>query len=233
MENTITVKRFMEFSIKIFKENFMDKTIEIILNLIDKQNISIHAFEKSAGIAISSIQAWKNGKSKPSADAIKKIADYFNVSIDYLYGRTALPNNLYNEEILTLPILAGVAAGFNHKVDEMESGEFIEVPRSAMKGYDKDDLLVLRVDGDSMFPTFQDGDKVLVVKQTSVDSGSIAVVCYEDYENGTIKKVSYSPNGDYVDLIPLNPKYQPVRITDAALNGVRVIGKVIYLFREV
>ena len=50
MENTITVKRFMEFSIKIFKENFMDKTIEIILNLIDKQNISIHAFEKSAGI---------------------------------------------------------------------------------------------------------------------------------------------------------------------------------------
>ena len=31
--------------------------------------------------------SWKNGISKPKADKIKKIADYFGVSTDYLLGR--------------------------------------------------------------------------------------------------------------------------------------------------
>lgn len=63
-------------------------TIERILNLMNDQNINAHQLEKSNGLAVSSIQAWKSGKAKPSADALTKLADYFNVSTDYLLGRT-------------------------------------------------------------------------------------------------------------------------------------------------
>ena len=55
-----------------------------IVELMCQNGISAHKLEVSAGLSISSIQAWKNGKAKPSVDAIKKIAEYFNVSTDYL-----------------------------------------------------------------------------------------------------------------------------------------------------
>ena len=36
------------------------------------------------GISNSSFTDWKKGKGHPSLETVKKIADYFNVSIDYL-----------------------------------------------------------------------------------------------------------------------------------------------------
>lgn len=60
------------------------ETVNRIVNLMAQSGISAHKLEISAGLSISSIQAWKNGKAKPSVEAIKKIAEYFNVSTDYL-----------------------------------------------------------------------------------------------------------------------------------------------------
>ena len=65
--------------------------IQKIIELMDSRNLSAHKFETEAGLANASVQAWKNGKSKPSADALTKIADYFHVSVDYLLGRTDVP----------------------------------------------------------------------------------------------------------------------------------------------
>ena len=56
-----------------------------------KQNgTSVNAVAKKLGIASGTITAWKNG-SEPKQSNIKKIADYFNVSADYLLGRTDDP----------------------------------------------------------------------------------------------------------------------------------------------
>lgn len=60
------------------------ETVKRILDLMQKNGISAHRLEVDASLSISSIQAWKNGKAKPSVEAIKKIAEYFNVSTDYL-----------------------------------------------------------------------------------------------------------------------------------------------------
>jgi len=45
---------------------------------------------KELGISTGSIAQWKNG-SIPSGETLIKIADYFNVSIDYLLGREESP----------------------------------------------------------------------------------------------------------------------------------------------
>lgn len=80
----------------------MNETLRRILDLMQKNGISAHKLEVEAPIAISSIQAWKNGKSKPSLEAVSKIADYFGVSVDYMLGKTDDPtppskgnNNLF------------------------------------------------------------------------------------------------------------------------------------------
>lgn len=58
-----------------------------IKKLCDERGITINKLEKEIGVGYSSIQKWKNTYN-PSMDKINKIANYFNVSLDYLLGRT-------------------------------------------------------------------------------------------------------------------------------------------------
>ncbi|GEM_PF-945337 len=58
--------------------------IDRILNLMDAHNITAAKLTSDLEIANSSITDWKKRKSRPSTEAIIKIANYFNVSTDYL-----------------------------------------------------------------------------------------------------------------------------------------------------
>lgn len=61
--------------------------IDRILSLLNTYNISAFKLTKDLNLSNSAITDWKKGKAKPSVDALIKIADYFNVSTDYLLGR--------------------------------------------------------------------------------------------------------------------------------------------------
>lgn len=58
-----------------------------IKELCKKTDITIAELERTLGFGNSSIKKWEN-TSSPSVDKIDKIAEYFNVSIDYLLGRS-------------------------------------------------------------------------------------------------------------------------------------------------
>lgn len=68
----------------------MFSAFEIIKNLADKKGISINQLEENLGYSRNTIYNMK--KSTPNAERIQQIADYFNVSTDYLLGRTDNPN---------------------------------------------------------------------------------------------------------------------------------------------
>ena len=53
-----------------------------IRNLCRNQDISLAELERRTGIGNGIIARWD--KSKPSAENLKKVADYFGVSLDYL-----------------------------------------------------------------------------------------------------------------------------------------------------
>lgn len=65
--------------------------IETILKLIEQSGISNNKLLSELKLPASAITEWKKGKAKPSVEALMKIADYFNVSVDYLLGRTENP----------------------------------------------------------------------------------------------------------------------------------------------
>ena len=50
-------------------------------------NVSQKDFAKALGVSQQTIASWEVGRTEPSNDWLKSIADYFNVSIDYLLGR--------------------------------------------------------------------------------------------------------------------------------------------------
>lgn len=60
--------------------------IDRIKELANAKNVSLAEVERRAGLSSGSITKW--GKSSPSADKLEKVAELFEVSTDYLIGRT-------------------------------------------------------------------------------------------------------------------------------------------------
>ncbi len=53
--------------------------------LIDN-NITSYKVSKDTGISTSTLSDWKTGRSVPKLDKLKKLADYFGVTLNYLIG---------------------------------------------------------------------------------------------------------------------------------------------------
>lgn len=56
----------------------------IFEELCTKKGVTPYRVSKDTGIARSTLSDWKNGESTPKQDKLKKIADYFGVTVDYL-----------------------------------------------------------------------------------------------------------------------------------------------------
>lgn len=56
---------------------------EKFAGLLEKENKTAYRVAKDTGINESTLSQWKNGRSEPKIDKIKKLADYFGVAIDY------------------------------------------------------------------------------------------------------------------------------------------------------
>lgn len=59
-----------------------------LAELLKENNISKRALAQLIGVSAMSISDWSNGKVQPTAENIFIIADYFQVSTDYLLGRS-------------------------------------------------------------------------------------------------------------------------------------------------
>ncbi|WP_413627717.1 helix-turn-helix transcriptional regulator [Fructilactobacillus vespulae] len=62
------------------------ETFNIIKKLADSKNMSIAELERKLDFSNGAISKWK--KTAPSAVKLEKIADFFNVSIDFLLNRS-------------------------------------------------------------------------------------------------------------------------------------------------
>ena len=61
-----------------------------LLKLLEPRGTPLKLSE-ATGISSGNISDWKSGWSRPTAEALVLIADYFNCSVDYLLGRTDKP----------------------------------------------------------------------------------------------------------------------------------------------
>lgn len=69
---------------------------ERIQILAKKQGKSVKEVSRELDFGESTIYKWKT--QSPKAEYLEKIADYFNVSLDYLQGRTENPNMLDSDD---------------------------------------------------------------------------------------------------------------------------------------
>ncbi len=207
---------------------------------IDRAGKNKKIISEEMDIPYTTLVDWANGNKFPRADGIEKLANYFKIlKSDLLEERenksviTPFPSPGTTENYTTFPVIGEVAAGYDMPALENWEGDTVDIPNSYLKGRDLSDFFVLRVKGDSMYPAYMNGDKVLVLKQSTLNhSGQVGVVIYND-DCATLKKVEYVYGEDWMKLIPINPTVPPTLIEGESLEHCQILGIPKLLIREI
>lgn len=215
----------MEYDKRIFAKNLnsimegCDRTPSDIVNLL--------------GVSKSTVSSWRNGEKMPRMDKIEALANYFGCLKSDLIEQKSLRAPEVTEDTVIFPVIGEIAAGYDYPAYEDWSGDTVEIPKSYLHGRSRDDFFVLSVKGDSMYPQYMDGDKVLILKQSTMNrSGEIGAIIY-DGDMATLKKIEYVDGEDWVKLIPINPEYTPKTIRNEDLEQCHVLGIPRLLVREI
>ena len=80
-----------------------------------------------------------------------------------------------------------------------------------------------QVDGDSMFPSYHNGDMVYIRRQSTLENGEIGIVSYNN--KGYLKQ--FYQDGDTITLVSINEDYEDMIITIDEDTAFSIIGKVI------
>ncbi len=200
------------------------------------RNIKSVELAELTGISKARISQYTNGVYIPKSKGTYALSKALNVNEAWLMGldvpmeRQPVPqSNIRSydtENIYMIPVFDSVSAGFGATaVDYITeyAPAFIKNP------HDAGDYIYINVEGDSMFPKIEDGDRILVRRQASVDSGSVAVVLV-DGEDALVKKVVYGKT--WVELHSFNPMYKTMRFDDEEVQRLQVLGLVKEVIKE-
>ena len=196
----------------------------------EKINKSPTAVLTELGLSTTMASKWRNG-SVPRETTLRKIANYFGVSVEYLKGEEESTESeivpLDQSNLRMIPLYGSVAAGFGaYASDDIQD----YMPIYFHNPSEAQDTLCIMVKGDSMSPKIEDGDIIQVHKQDDVDNGQIAVVMVDDTE-GYVKIVWHDNAG--VDLQSINPNYPPMKFKGSDATRIRVVGLVTQIVKGV
>lgn len=209
---------------------------EKIASLRKQYGLTLEEVGKSVGVGKSTVRKWETGDIKNMRrDKIAKLAEALHTTPAYLMGweDDDYTAPTITDKIVTFPVIGEVAAGYEHIAAEDWTGETVEIPESYLHGRPRSDYFVLTVCGDSMYPLYMDGDKVLVLKQNTLDrSGQIGVIRY-DGDKASLKKIEFVTGEDWLRMVPVNPSYMPQEIKGPDLEKCSIIGIPQLLLREI
>lgn len=194
----------------------------------------------------SAISQYVSGKFEPKQDRIELFAKILDVSEVWLMGydvpisRQPIENNTsyfpqpsVTNDFTTFPVIGEIAAGYDNIAIENWEGDMVDIPNSYLGGRPREEFFVLKVKGGSMWPDYRDGDKVLILKQSTMDySGQVGAVIYDD-NIGTLKKIEYKNGENWMKLVPINPVVEVIEITGESLEHCRILGIPKLLIRNI
>lgn len=206
-----------------------------------EKGISMREAAKQLGMPYTTFVNYEKGVREPNSETLILLANYFQVSIDYLIGNVSEPFFvLDNKRILadinsddpkyvpvknlipipkksTIPLIGTIACGTPITADQNVE-ELVDIPEHIRADF------ALRCKGDSMINArIYDGDIVYIRQQETVENGEIAAVLIED--EATLKRVRLFE--DHISLEPENPQYRPLVYWEDEMNNVRIIGKAV------
>lgn len=202
------------------------------MNRIKEVRKKRHMTQKELGDIIgcddSTISLYESEKREPDKETWYRISDALKSPLSYVMGRDEeqvadiIPITHYS-----VPIVGDIACGTPITAEQNIDG-YADLPEGVYADF------ALRCKGDSMEPTFFDGDIVLLRQTEDVPDGKIAAVIFEnDFSNeATLKRIHHIPSG--LILIPDNQgKYSPSAYIGKDASEIRIIGVVVGFVRMI
>lgn len=189
---------------------------------MSKKGIDRYQLCRDLGFKYSTVSEWLSANKYPRIDKIEMLAQYFGIKKSDLIEGTSSNAEIIStgENIYKIPLFNSVSAGFG----AYACSDIVDyIPLYINNPVDVPEMLCIKVEGNSMYPKIEDGDIIVVRKQDSVDSGSIAVVLV-DGEEGFVKRVVY--DNETIELQSINPEYEPKIFKGRDVLRVRVVGLV-------
>ncbi len=189
--------------------------------LREQRGLNQFELAKILHISPSSIGMYETDKRDPSDELKIQIANFFNVTVDYLMGTDNTNKRL-------LPVLGTVKAGYNYLAQE----NIIDYIDPAMNITDPENYFGLLVKGDSMAPLFDEGDYLIIHKtENEFDNGKVCIVLI-DNEEATVKKVIKTNVG--IELHAFNPYYPVKKFSYEEMEKlpVKIVGVVVRQIRN-
>lgn len=91
------------------------------------------------------------------------------------------------------------------------------------------EMVIMEVSGDSMEPLIREGDSVLVDQaQKEIYAGGVYAVGVQD--TIMVKRLERHPHG--LVLVSANPNYSPIHLQGDEIETVRIIGRVVGMWRD-
>ena len=154
-------------------------------------------------VSQAALSGYETGKFEADVETYHQIANFFNVSLDYLLGYSNMPRHESSNGV-KIPVLGSVPAGIPLEAVE-DILDWEEIPASMCTG--GKEYFALEVKGDSMWPDYLEGDVVIVRKSPTCESGNVCVVHVNGYD-ATLKQVRIGEDGS-LSIIPKNQSYPP------------------------
>lgn len=178
-------------------------------------------------VSPSAIGMYERDYREPSDGLLIKMAIFFEVSTDFLLGKTDTRNNtdidIKDKKIHMLPVYGRIAAGQPNWAEECIEGR-IPVDPDLMDIVNPDECYFLRVNGESMNKEIKNGAYALIRKTDVVDDGEIAVVLVNGYD-ATLKR--FTRQGDFVILEPMSNDPSFTTQIYGKDTEIKIIGKYI------
>ena len=184
----------------------------------ESMGYSIYDVNKLCDISPSYLSLMENGKRRPSPIILKKLSSIYHIDYNDLLikagfsdlvedeRKSKIKTDILGNPVAPVPLLGAVKAGYNYLAQENWIGT-VDVETSLVG--DGKDYFALKVKGDSMAPTFLEGDIVIIKKQNDCENNEYAIVIINGDE-GTLKKIKKTDNG--IILQPLNPAYRSCNV---------------------
>ena len=210
-------------------ENYFAKNLR---TLRENKRLSQTKLGELTGFNQTTITRWETGDMIPFIDNVITMAAFFKVSLADMLGREFnIDNGIFigSEPSVRIPVLGRIPAGVPIEAIE-EIVDYVDIDKKVIQSDKR--YFGLKVVGDSMYPTYADGDIIIVQQQSTCDSGQDCVVMVNGLD-ATFKRVV--KQNDSIILKPLNNLYEPTVYTlkDIGRMPVTILGIAIEVRRKI
>lgn len=188
---------------------------------------TIKALGEALGMSQQNLNAYVNGKARPGANMLKKLSE-LGADVTYILTGISTKDEIAKK---VFQELSNKISGYDYPiVSTLSAGSMIEffndeeIEKVAFSYHKKYGCMGLRVRGDSMKPTIENGDVVLVDSDAKIYDGCIVAARLKSGDQ-LIKRIRFLPH-DLIQLDSDNFLYDPITITKEEIELVMPVVKI-------